>query len=188
MDLGRGDHALEVLGKDNSNEANAVRAELAWKQRSWGSAGTLLETQLGDRWKSALPLNGDEEVRLLRAGVAYSLAEDQASLTRLRTRYGKLTDAVRQPDAMRIALSGADAPAVSAADFARVSSDADAFAGWVARMKKKLQEKPAPLPAAKPAQQQAAAPAPAKPGPPAKPAAPAKAAQQTAGAKPAAHG
>jgi tetratricopeptide (TPR) repeat protein len=155
MELGRYDHALEVLGKDNSGEAAAVKAEIAWRQQAWPSAGQMLEAQLGDRWKSTQPLTVDEENRLLRAGVAYSLAGDDAALARLRTRYAKAAENVRAPDALKVALSGVDSGPMTAADFVRGASDADTFAGWVARMKKKLREKPAPgvpaAPAAKPA-------------------------------------
>jgi len=167
--LGRYDHALEVLGKDNTGEAAAVKAEIAWKQQAWPAAGQMLEAQLGDRWKSATPLTADEENRLLRAGVAYSLAGDDAALARLRTRYAKLTDDVRAPDAMKVALSGGDDAPMSAGDFMRVSSDADTFAGWVARMKKRLRDKPTPgaapaAPAAKPpAKPTVATNAPARP-------------------------
>ena len=148
MLLGRYDHALEVLGKDATPEAAEVRAEAAWKQREWVKAGALLEARLGERWKSAQPLSPEEETKLLRAGAAFSLANDEAALTRLRTRYGKLTEGARSPEAMQVALSGSDLGALTAADFTRAVSDVDAFAGWTARMKKKFREKPAP--AAKP--------------------------------------
>jgi tetratricopeptide (TPR) repeat protein len=163
MLLGRYDHALEVLGKDVTPEAAEVRGEAAWKQRDWPKAGALLEARLGERWKSPAPLSAEEETKLLRAGAAYSLANDEAALARLRTRYGKLTDGSRSPEAMQVALSGADLGALTAVDFTRAVSDVDAFAGWTARMKKKFREKPAPVAAAKPA---AAPPKPAPAKPP----------------------
>jgi hypothetical protein len=150
MLLGRYDHALEVLGKDASPEAAEVRADAAWKQRDWPKAGALIEARLGDRWKAATPLSPEEETKLLRAGAAYSLAGDEAALARLRTRYGKLTDGARSPEAMQVALSGSDLGALTATDFTRAVSDIDAFAGWTSRMKKKFREKPAPVASAKP--------------------------------------
>jgi tetratricopeptide (TPR) repeat protein len=151
MMLGRYDHALEILGKDTSAEAAEVRAEAAWKQRDWPEAATLLEARLGDRWRNGAPLSPEEETKLLRAGAAYSLAGDEAALARLRTRYDKLTDQARSPEAMRVALSGADLGALTAADFTRAVSDVDAFAGWTSRMKQKFREKPGPVTKAPPA-------------------------------------
>jgi tetratricopeptide (TPR) repeat protein len=158
--LGRYDHALEILGKDNGAEASEVRAEVAWKQRDWPLAGKLIEARLGDRWKSETPLTPEEETKVLRAGAAYSLAGDAAALTRLRTRYSRFTEEARAPAAMRVALSGADEVNLTNARFAQAVSDADAFAGWVQRMKKRFADKPTPKASAKPAAQaQAAAPA-----------------------------
>ncbi len=138
--LGRGDHALELLAGDKSPEATDVRAEASWKQRAWPQAGALLEGQLGDRWKNPQPLSGEDQGRLLRAGVAYSLAGDDAALTRLRLHYGKLAETSNAPDALRVALAGSEAANLNAADFSRASSDAAAFGGWVAAMKKRFHD------------------------------------------------
>jgi tetratricopeptide (TPR) repeat protein len=141
-DLGRQDHALEVLARDPSGEANDVRAEIYWRQKDWANAGQALERRLEGRWSSPLPLSGEEETRLLRAAIAYSLAGDDASLMRLNSRFSPYVDEARAPDALRVALSGLDSGVASPADFARLASQADAFSGWVARMKQKLRDRP----------------------------------------------
>jgi tetratricopeptide (TPR) repeat protein len=166
--LGRNDHALELLQGDKSTDAVEVRAEAEWKQRAWPQAGALLEGQLGDRWKNTAPLSGEEQGRLMRAGVAYSLAGDDAALTRLRTHYGKLAEASNAPDALRVALAGVQEDNLSAADFTRAASDAATFSGWVGAMKKRFHDQfaVAPPPAAASAPKLAkvaTAPAPAKP-------------------------
>ena len=162
--LGRGDHALELLQGDKSPEAADVRAEASWKQRSWAQAGALIEGQLGDRWKRPDPLSGEDQGRLMRAGVAFSLASDDAALTRLRTRYTKLAEASNAPDALRVALAGVQEGTLSAGDFARAASDAAAFAGWVAASKKRFHDQllaPLTVPAAQPVKQTTAKPVPA---------------------------
>jgi tetratricopeptide (TPR) repeat protein len=164
--LGRGDHALELLEGDKSSEAADVRAEASWGQHSWAQAGALIEGQLGDRWKRPEPLSGEDQGRLLRAGVAYSLAGDDSALTRLRTRYARLAEASNAPDALRVALAGVQAGALSAGDFARAASDAAAFGGWVAANKKRFHDQlaaPLTVPAVQPVKQTAARPAADKP-------------------------
>lgn len=145
MGVGRLDAALEVIESDTSAEALDVRSEIAWKGRSWPLAGELYEKGLGDRWKSPLPLRGDEEGRLLRAGVAYSLAGDEASLTRMRDRYEPLFDAGRNPEALKVAFSSMDGGRLTTTDFGRSVAETEAFNGWVARMKTKFRDAPAPL-------------------------------------------
>ena len=183
MALGRGDHALEILQSDKSTEASDIRAEAQWKQRAWPQAGGLFEAELGDRWKVSQPLSGEEQGRLMRAAIAYSLAGDDGGLTRLRTRYAKLAEGSSAPDAMRVALSGVSDGALTVQDFAKASSDTAAFTGWVAAMKKRFSNQPTWL-TGPPAPAQAAAPvAPAPKAPTKAPVRQAQAAPAKAGAK-----
>ena len=149
--VGRFDSALEILDKDASRDAQELRAEITWKQKSWAAAGPLYEKSLGDRYRTASPLAADEEGRLLRAGVAYSLAGDDAALTRLRTQYQGFIDGAHNPDALKIALAGVSAGHLNVADFGRVSADNEVFAGWVDKMKARFREPRVAAPAAKPA-------------------------------------
>lgn len=166
--LAKYDSALEILGKDTSKDANDLRGEISWKQKDWAVSGPLFEKSLGDRWKDPTQLSSDEEGRLLRAGVAYSLLGDEASLARLQQRYQGFYDKANNPDALRIALSGVPTGRMSVADFGRVTADNEAFAGWVTKMKGRFKTRPAPTGGAKPIapakQAQAAPPAPAAKG------------------------
>ncbi|HKR87079.1 MAG TPA: tetratricopeptide repeat protein [Phenylobacterium sp.] len=157
--LGRYDSALEILGKDNSSEAQELRAEITWKQKDWAAAAPLFEKALGQRFKSPGPLSSEEEGRLLRAGVAYSLAGDTGSLARLQSRYQGFYDQAHNPEALRIALSGEPTGKMGVGDFGRVTADNEMFAGWVAKMKNRFKTARAPV------------------GPPSRPAASAKQAQ-----------
>ncbi|MDB5429437.1 MAG: endoglucanase [Caulobacter sp.] len=144
--IGRLDAADEILDSDTSPEAAEIKADIAWRGRTWTSAGPKFEALLGERWKTPAALSGDEEGRLLRAGVSYSLAGDDASLTRLRTEYGGFIDQSHNPDALRVALAGISGGAINVTDFSRVAADDEAFVGWVGRMKQRFREPPAALP------------------------------------------
>jgi len=166
MGLGRLDQALETIERDPSRDANDLRAEVVWKQKDWPVAGSLFEKSLGDRWKQTGALSTEEEGKLLRAGVAFSLAGDDVALARLQQRYNGFYEQSRNPEALRVALSGVQSGRLNVADFGRITADNEAFAGWVDRMKLKFREKPAPVgaptPKAPPAAKQAAAPTAAK--------------------------
>jgi tetratricopeptide (TPR) repeat protein len=139
--LAQYDGALEMLGADQSAEASAIRAEITWRQRSWPAAGAGYERALGNRYSTtSTPLSLEEEGNLLRAAVAYSLAGDEASVTRLRTRWTTFVTGARNPDALRVALSGEQGGPVSAADFGRVAADNATFEGWVNRMKARFRQ------------------------------------------------
>uniref|UniRef100_B0T0C1 Tetratricopeptide TPR_4 n=1 Tax=Caulobacter sp. (strain K31) TaxID=366602 RepID=B0T0C1_CAUSK len=135
MGLGRYDAALEVVESDKGRDVEDVRADIAWKQHAWPLAGAVYERALGDRWKTPGILTPADESKLLRSAVAFSLADDDAALGRLRQRYGGFVDGARNPDGLRVALAGADPGSLSSSDFSKVTADNEAFNGWVAKMK-----------------------------------------------------
>ena len=145
MNLGRLDAALEVIERDTTREGQDLRGEVAWKQKNWSVAGAIFEKSLADRWKRPGPLGSDEEGKLLRVGVAYSLANDDGALARVRDRYQGFFEDAHNPDALRVALLGVEAGQVNIADFSRVTADNEAFAGWVAKMKQRFKQRPAPM-------------------------------------------
>jgi hypothetical protein len=140
--LNQNDHALELVDKDKSSDADVIRAEVAWRMRDWNKAGALLEKILGDRWKKPDPLAPEQEAMLLRAGVAYSMASDAAGLERLRGHFAGFVDQARSADALRVALAGPDAMPALTRDFGKYAEGADLFAAWVERMKQKFKDAP----------------------------------------------
>ena len=166
MELGRYDHALEVLGNDQGKDAMNVRADVFWRMKDWPKAASAYEKLLGDRFKGPQEaMNAEDEARLIRAGISYSLGEDDASLKRLNDRYAGLIDLSRSPELLRIALSGLTLDNVGSTDFQRAANQSDTFAGWVAEAKKRLRERTlkgqdkAPASAQSPATPAAKAPA-----------------------------
>ena len=159
LQLGQFDHATEILGADKSADAGVIRAEIAWKKHDWSAAAATFETMLGDRYKNSAPLTGDEESKLLRAGIAYSLAGDDSGLGRLRGLFQGFIAGAHSPDALKVALTGLGGSALTTADFARAPAENDSFAGWVQSMKQRFRDHPAAL-----ASQSASAPAPGTKG------------------------
>ncbi len=119
-----------------------MRAEIFWKQQNWAGAAALYEARLGDRFKdTATPLTPEEESRVIRAGVGYSLARDAGAVCAgCRETIKPFEAGARSGPALRIALDGLDGMegAASAQDFAGLTASADTFAGWVAQMKTQL--------------------------------------------------
>jgi tetratricopeptide (TPR) repeat protein len=140
MDLGRFDHALEVLGDDASPAALEVRAEVLWKQENWAGAGALYERLLGDRHlDAATPLSAADETRLIRAGVGYSLGKDDAGLSRLAQRYAPFVEKARSPDALRIALYD-PLTLSSPSGLAAAIQSSNTFTGWVEGARARFRE------------------------------------------------
>ena len=178
LQLNQLDHATEIIGSDNSPEAATLKAEIAWKRRDWTTAGKTFEANLGERWKTAnIPLTPEEESKLLRSAVSYSLALDDASLARMRDHYQGFVERARWPEALRVALSGVGVEQITGANFAQAISDDQTFASWTERMRQRFKDQPlggpAPAPTLKPvataqaeaAPQPVAAPSKGRPAP-----------------------
>jgi tetratricopeptide (TPR) repeat protein len=143
LQLNQLDHAEEVLGNDNSAEGVTLRAEMAWRRRDWPSAAKIFEASLADRWKTQDgQLSPEDESKLLRAAVAYSLVKDDASLARLSDRYNSFLGKARWPDALKVALSGVNVEQITSANFAQAISDDQAFVGWTQKMKERFRQSP----------------------------------------------
>ncbi len=140
-ELGKPDHALEILAADKSAEATELRNDIAWRKKVWTQAGPAFEKELGDRWKAVdNPLSEEDETRLLRSAVSYSLANDTKALARLKQRFSPLVEKARQADALKIALDGLDDDTVVApSQVLSTLAQSDKFAGWAARAKQKFQ-------------------------------------------------
>jgi tetratricopeptide (TPR) repeat protein len=145
LGLGQYDHALEIIQNDKGPEADAIRAEVAWKKHDWTSAANRFEQLLGDRWKTPGPLGGDDEAKLLRAAIALSLSGDDTGLARMRERYQGFIGQARSPEALKVALAGLNGAQITTADFAKTAAEDDTFAEWVRRMKDRFRLSPAPV-------------------------------------------
>jgi hypothetical protein len=81
------DNALDLIAADRSADTRRLRADIYWESGNWSLAGQKAEEFLEARWSDAVPLSQAERVQLLRAAVAYSLANDETSLGRIREHY-----------------------------------------------------------------------------------------------------
>ena len=82
------DNALDLIAVDQADDTKRLRADIYWESGNWAVAGQKSEELLQGRWTDPVPLSITERSLLLRTAVAYSLANDEASLARLRANFG----------------------------------------------------------------------------------------------------
>jgi hypothetical protein len=83
----RWDQALDLIAVDQQPDTVKLRADIYWKSANWPQAGQMAELALGERWNDAVALVPEERQNVMRAAVAYSLANDEVSLERLRAHF-----------------------------------------------------------------------------------------------------
>ncbi|HEX4177196.1 MAG TPA: hypothetical protein VHY57_02115, partial [Rhizomicrobium sp.] len=100
------DNALDLIAVDQSEDTKRLRADIYWESGNWAVAGQKAEEMLDARWNDSAPLTEAERGELMRAAVAYSLANDEASLARLRAHF--MPKMKGTPDANMFAVLSAD--------------------------------------------------------------------------------
>ncbi|PLW78837.1 tetratricopeptide repeat protein [Cohaesibacter celericrescens] len=81
--------ALDLLKPLEGEDIDQLRADIMWRAKRWQDAAEQIELMLGERWSSANSLDQGEQTNILRAGIAYSLADDKLGLDRLRRKYAE---------------------------------------------------------------------------------------------------
>lgn len=84
--LGRSGHAFELLAGDNSVEASALRADIAWQSRDYEAAAAYLERAAEERLGPMMTPAVSRD--FLRAALGYQLSGQQDALRALDARHG----------------------------------------------------------------------------------------------------
>jgi hypothetical protein len=147
-ELGRHDHALELIERDTSERARRLRADVAWARRDWPDAGRRIEAALADRWNQGGTLTMDEQADVLRAAIAYNLAGDRAAIDRLTSRYGAMMAETDEADAFTVLTSrNATSGDTRIGDLARQIAGVDTLDAFMGRFRQRFSEDPAGDPA-----------------------------------------
>jgi tetratricopeptide (TPR) repeat protein len=136
-DLSRTDLALEVLQGESGLEIDRLRADVLWSGRRWRDAGEAHEMLIGTRWQGREPLGDQDRIDVMRAAIAYSLAEDQLALDRVRAKFtAKMADSA---DARTFAfLTQPNAASTTAfRELARRVTSADTLADFLSEYRKR---------------------------------------------------
>ncbi|MEE2526182.1 hypothetical protein V0U79_07370 [Hyphobacterium sp. HN65] len=140
-ELGRHDHALELIERDTSERARRLRADVSWAQRNWPDAGRRVEAALGDRWNDETPLSIEEQADVLRAAIAYNLADDRAATDRLTSRYGEMMAATEQAEAFSVLTRvNATTGDTRIGDLARQIAGIDTLDAFMSRFRERFSE------------------------------------------------
>jgi tetratricopeptide (TPR) repeat protein len=139
-DSGRHDFALEVVAGIEGRESLRLRSDIYWAARRWQQAAEHIELLYGDRWKSFEPLSDAERPDILRAGVAYAMAEDKLGAARLRDKFAaKMADG---PDrrAFDLITGGLGPSSPEFREVARIVASGDTLVGFLRDLKARYPE------------------------------------------------
>lgn len=166
LDLGRLDHAVELVERDTGPDAQRIRAEAAWRARDWERAAAELRGVLRLRSRGA-PLDADGRQVVLRAAIALTLAQNEEGVRALYREYAGDMAGTPDADSFEIVASGVQAQGSSIREVARAVARTDLLNRFLQNIRTRMA---AGAPAQQtPQPQRPAAPATAATAPPAAP-------------------
>jgi hypothetical protein len=132
------DQALDMIAVDEAPDTRKLRADIYWESGNWAVAGQMSEGLLADRWNDTVPLTPDERQNVMRAAIAYSLADDETSLDRLRTRFGPKMKTSPDASAFAVVTQNIDLQGVAFRDMAGKIASVDTLEGFMQDFKKRF--------------------------------------------------
>ncbi|HEY4943974.1 MAG TPA: hypothetical protein VII56_21270 [Rhizomicrobium sp.] len=130
-------NALDLIAVDDAADTARLRADIYWESGNWAIAGQKSEELLGTRWSDATALNVADREEVMRAAVAYSLANDETSLDRLRDHFGPKMKASPDGSAFAVVAQRIDAHGVAFRDTAAQIASIDTLQTFMKDFKKR---------------------------------------------------
>jgi hypothetical protein len=131
------DQALDLIAVDKAPDTATLRADIYWKSSDWKLAGQAAEEALGETWIAEGPLSDAERDLAMRAAVAYSLANDEPSLERLRAHFAAKMNASRDASAFAVVTQRIDLQGVAFRDAAAKIASIDTLKAFMSDMQKR---------------------------------------------------
>jgi hypothetical protein len=134
------DNALDLIALDNSPETRRLRADIYWESGNWAIAGQKSEEMLDTAWSDPSPLTPEQRGEVLRTAVAYSLANDSASLQRIRDRYTPKMKASTDFSAFAVLAADIDAHGIAFRNAAAQIAQVDTLQNFMKDFSKRHQQ------------------------------------------------
>ncbi len=135
--LGRLEGAAELVERDRSEDAQRVRAETAWRARDWTRATVELRNLLAMRNRTE-PLDAHARQAVLRAGIAYTLAGDEAGVRTLYREFAGDLIGTPEADAFEVIAAGVTADGAAIRDVARAVARTDLLERFMDRLRARM--------------------------------------------------
>jgi hypothetical protein len=139
IELQRFDDAQRLIARDQSTEANALRADVYWSTSDWPSAAGAFEVVLGNRDQNGEELSRQERNQVMQMTVAYALANDREAIDEVRTRYSALMSTTEDASAFEVLTSNPDRASIGFREVASRIAQINTLDSFMDRYRSDLQ-------------------------------------------------
>jgi hypothetical protein len=129
--LKRWTDALDMVSVDQQADTARLRADIYWESGNWAVAGQEAEQAAGQHWNDTAPLSDADRQQVMRAAVAYSLANDETSLDRLRDHFSAKMKNTPDANAFKVVSDRIDTHGVAFRDTAAQIASVDTLKNFM---------------------------------------------------------
>lgn len=137
-DMGRHNHAVELLEEDVSHEAEILRANIYWDADNWPETGRIYEALLEGEWGTNKALSNESRANVMRMAIAYALVDDKPALERVRRKFSAQMAGSPDAQAFNIATGDLALRGVAFRDVLRRVNSIDTFESFMADFKNRF--------------------------------------------------
>lgn len=128
------DHALDLLSETEGEGVEDLKADIYWDSQQWDLAAAAFDQALGERWRKPLELSAAERFQVMRAAIAYSLADDAAGLEGIRAKYSDLMRNSADAASFAVVTDPIEMQGVAFRDLARSVASIDTLDSFIEKM------------------------------------------------------
>jgi hypothetical protein len=114
-----------------------LRGDIYWFAKNNAKAGEMYEKSLDRTWAEIPPLSPEQARIVLKAAIAYALANDNFAIERLRSRYSVKMARTQDGAAFRLLTLRADSPPALARELAGTMTSGKYLDGFLAYYKER---------------------------------------------------
>ncbi len=130
------DQALDMIATDDAPDSRRLRADIYWESGNWELAGQKAE-ELSASTDVTAPLSREARQEIMRAAIAYSLADDEAGLERLRSRFATRMSASPDSSAFAVVTQAIDTQGTAFRDMAAQTASIDTLEAFMQDFRKR---------------------------------------------------
>jgi hypothetical protein len=128
--------ALDMIATDDAPDSRQLRADIYWESGNWDLAGQKAE-ELSASADLAAPLSREARQEIMRAAIAYSLADDEAGLERLRDSFATKMSASPDSSAFAVVTQSIDTHGTAFRDTAAQIASIDTLENFMQDFRKR---------------------------------------------------
>jgi len=134
------DQALDMIATDDSSDSRQLRADIYWESGNWDIAGQKAEALAVPASADTKPLSDETRADVLRAAIAYSLANDEAGLDRLRKNFAARMGVSRDASAFAVVTQKLDTQDAEFRDMAGQIASVDTLEAFMKDFRKRYDD------------------------------------------------